>query len=278
MIAVLWSLFGAVAYGISDFVGAVAARKISAWAVALMTALGALLTSSVMTLASPGHPSSASFAWGALAGVGGGIGTTFLYRGLAAGRMGVVAPTSAVCAAALPVVVSTLTGEHPPLLAWVGILAAFPGIWLVSQDEGTSFRGPGLGDGLLAGLGFGISFVGLGHVPQSAGWSPLMAMAAVSGASIAVMAGIAGKPLISREPVVLAGLGGGVLATAAMAAFVIATSRGLVSIASVLVSLYPAFTILLAVKLLHERIHRLQRVGLALCAVAVALVAASGRG
>ena len=278
MIAVLWSLFGAIAYGISDFVGAVAARRVSPWPVALMSALGVLLTSSLMTLSAPGSPSASTFAWGAFAGVGGGIGTAYLYRGLAAGRMGVVAPISAVCAAALPVVVSTLTGERPPPLAWVGILAALPGIWMVSQEEGTSFGGAGLGDGFLAGLGFGVSFVGLGHVPQSAGWSPLMAMAAASSATIVVVARASGKPVITREPAVLAGLGGGVLATAAMAAFILATSRGLVSIASVLVSLYPAFTILLAVKVLHERVHRVQRFGLALCALAVALVAAGGRG
>ena len=278
MIAVLWSLFGALAYGISDFIGAVAARKVSAWPVALMSALGLLLASAAMTAVSPGHPTASAVAWGAFAGVGGGIGTAFLYRGLAAGRMGVVAPTSAVCAAALPVLTSTLTGEHPPFLAWVGIVAALPGIWMVSQEEGTSLGGPGLGDGFVAGIGFGISFIGLGHVPESAGWSPLIVMGAVSCASIIGMATVMGEPMLSREPMALAGLGGGVLATAAMAAFIIATSRGLVSIASVLVSLYPAFTILLAVKLLHEPIHRIQRAGLALCAVAVALVAASGRG
>ena len=278
MIAVLWSLFGALAYGISDFIGAVAARKVSAWPVALMSALGLVVTSAAMTVVVPGNPTASAIAWGAFAGVGGGIGTAFLYRGLAAGRMGVVAPTSAVCAAALPVLVSTLTGEHPPFLAWVGIVAAFPGIWMVSQEEGVSIGGPGLTDGFLAGIGFGFSFIGLGHVPQSAGWSPLIAMGAVSTASIVVMARMLRQSVLSRHPAVLGGLGGGVLATAAMAAFIIATSRGLVSIASVLVSLYPAFTILLAVKLLHERIHRIQRIGLALCAIAVALVAASGRG
>lgn len=278
MIAVLWSLFGALAYGTSDFVGAVAARRASAWPVALMSAVGALVAASAMTLASPGRPTASVLAWGAFAGIGGGVGTAFLYRGLAAARMGMVAPTSAVCAAALPVLTSTLTGEHPPLLAWLGIGLALPGIWMVSQDEDTSWGGPGLGDGLLAGVGFGISFVGLGHVPQSAGWSPLMAMAAVSAASILVMARVAGQPVVARGPVALAGLIGGVLATAAMAAFIIASSRGLVSVAAVLVSLYPAFTILLAVKLLHERVHRVQRIGLMLCALAVGLVAASGRG
>lgn len=278
MIAVLWSLFGALAYGTSDFVGAVAARKASAWPVALMSALGALLASSAMTLASPGQPSASTLAWGAFAGLGGGVGTTLLYRGLAAARMGVVAPTSAVCAAALPVLTSTLTGEHPPSLAWVGIAVALPAIWLVSQEEDASWGGPGLGDGLLAGVGFGVSFVGLGHVPQAAGWSPLMAMAGVSACSILVMAGVARQSVLIGGPVAVAGLLGGILATAAMAAFVIASSRGLVSVAAVLVSLYPAFTIMLAVRLLGERIHRRQRIGLALCAVAVALVAASGRG
>lgn len=278
MIAVLWSLFGAIAYGISDFVGAVAARKVSAWPVALMSALGALVTASLMTLVSLGHPATSDLLWGAFAGVGGGVGSTFLYRGLAAGRMGVVAPTSAVSAAALPVLTSTVTGEHPPLLAWVGIAVALPAIWLVSQDKGASWGGPGLGDGFVAGIGFGISFVGLGHVPQSAGWSPLIAMAATSACSIVLMARVAGQPVLVRSPAVLAGLAGGILSTAAMAAYIIASSRGLVSIAAVLVSLYPAVTILLAVKLLHERVHRVQRVGLALCAVAVALVTASGRG
>lgn len=278
MIAILWSLFGAVSYGVSDFIGGVVARRSSPWPVAFTSSVGAAIAATALTAVSSGTPTPMHLAWGAFAGVGGGVGTAFLYRGLSAGRIGVVAPISAVCAAALPVLVSTLTGEHPPFLAWVGIASALPGIWLVSLEEGSWVGGQGVADGLAAGLGFGISFVGLGHVPQSAGWSPLVAMGIVSAATIYAMAELAGARAISREPLVLWGLAGGVLATGAMVGFILATSRGLVSIAAVLVSLYPAFTILLAVTVLHERIRPIQRVGLGVCAGAVALVAMSGRG
>jgi len=278
MIAILWSLFGAFAYGVSDFIGGVAARKSSAWPVAFASAIGAALAAAILTVFSPGHPSAAHLLWGAFAGIGGGIGTAFLYRGLSRGRIGVVAPISAVCAAALPVLVSTLTGEHPPLLAWIGIATALPGIWMVSSEEGSWAGAQGVTDGFLAGIGFGVSFIGLGHVPQSAGWSPLIVMGAASATTVYLMAKVVGGQIISREPAALWGLAGGVLATGAMVGFIFATSRGLVSIASVLVSLYPAFTILLAVMLLHERIRPVQRIGLAVCAVAVAMVAMSGRG
>lgn len=278
MIAILWSLFGAATYGVSDFIGAVAARKSSAWPVAFVTAIGAAATAAVMAVAHPGSPSASHFAWAALAGVGGGMGVAFLYRGLAKGRMGVVAPTSAVGAAVLPVLVSTITGEHPPPLAWIGIVAALPGILLVSLEQGSSIGGPGLSDGLVAGAGFGVSFIGLGHVPESAGWWPLVITNVASAASVYLVAKALRQPVLSRQPAVYLGLVGGMLAAAAMVAFVLATSRGLVSIASVLVSLYPAVTVALAVALLHERVQRSQWLGMALCAVAVALVAASGRG
>lgn len=278
MIAILWSLLGAFTYGISDFIGAVAARKSSAWPVALITSVGATIASGVLAIAIPGSPSAAQFAWAAFAGVGGGMGIGFLYRGMSAGRMGVVAPTSAVGAAALPVVVSTLTGEHPPLLAWIGIVAALPGIWLVSAEEGSSFGSAGLADGLIAGIGFGVSFIGLGHVPQSAGWWPLTITNVASAVAILVVATALHEHAFSRQRVTYLGLVGGLLSATAMVGFVLATSRGLVSIASVLVSLYPAVTIILAVSLLHERVHRIQQAGMALCATAVVLVALSGRG
>lgn len=278
MIAILWSLLGAFTYGVSDFIGAVAARKSSAWSVALVTSVGATIASGVLAIAIPGSPSATHFAWAAFAGVGGGMGIAFLYRGMSAGRMGVVAPTSAVCAAAVPVIVSTLSGEHPPPLAWIGIAAALPGIWMVSVEGGPSLGRAGLTDGLIAGLGFGVSFIGLGHVPQSAGWWPLTITNVASAGAIVVVATALREKAFSRQPVVYLGLAGGLLSATAMVGFVLATSRGLVSIASVLVSLYPAVTIVLAVTVLHERVHRIQQVGMALCAAAVTLVALSGRG
>ncbi|HWU31827.1 MAG TPA: DMT family transporter [Marmoricola sp.] len=278
MTAILWSLLGAAAYGVSDFIGAVASRKSSAWPVAFVSSVGGAVVAALVAITLPGHPSTSHFVWAAFAGLGSGIGTAFLYRGLSTGRMGVVAPISAVAAAALPVIVSTIGGERPPILAWAGIALALPGIWFVSQEEGSTFGGSGVVDGLIAGIGFGIGFVGLGHVPQSAGWWPLTIMNLTSAVAIVLIATAMRAKVFSHEPATYFGLFGGALAVLAMIGFVLATSHGLVSIAAVLVSLYPAVTIVLAVMLLHERVHRIQHLGFALCAGAVALVAMSGRG
>ena len=88
----------------------------------------------VIGLLLPGSPAARDFAWALLAGAGSATGSIFLFRGLARGRMGLVAPISAVGAAALPVLAGVALGERPSWLAWVGVLAALPGIWLVSRE------------------------------------------------------------------------------------------------------------------------------------------------
>ena len=144
----------------------------------------------------------------------------------------------------LPVVVGLVTGERPALLTWIGIGCALPAIWLVStaaDPVDVSGRPHGMAegvtDGLLAGLGFGLLFSTLGQVPDTAGLGPL-AMAQAS------------------------------------SVFLLGTQTGLLTVASVLTSLYPAFTVLLAATLLRERIHAAQGAGLVLAAAAVVLVAA----
>jgi drug/metabolite transporter (DMT)-like permease len=280
VIAVLLALLGAVSYGVSDFIGGIVGKRASPWAVAAAGALGGASVSLVMTVVDPGHPVTADLAWGALAGIGNGSGTAFLYRGLSSGRMGVVAPVSGVLAVVIPVVVAVVTGERPGPLVWFGIVAAIPAIWLVAREPAaepdtepaSSPSGSGARDGVLAGLGFGALFACLGQVPDTAGFAPLLLNQAVAIAVIALVATKLGMPWVPRGAAwagALAGTLGGVATTA----FVVATHHGLLSVSAVLVSLYPAFTILLAALVLHERIHRLQAWGLALCGAAVVLVA-----
>src|SRR3954466_8926197 len=163
MITVLLSLGAALAYGLSDFLGGVISRRTSVWPVAMLACAGAALGTLVLALTVSGTPTGADIAWGLLAGVGSGTGTAFLYRGFAKGRMGVVAPVSAVGAALLPAALGVVTGERPSMLVWVGMVAALPGIWLVSreppadQDAGAAIAA-GLLDGILAGAGFGLLF------------------------------------------------------------------------------------------------------------------------
>jgi drug/metabolite transporter (DMT)-like permease len=271
---VVLALAAAAAYGLSDFVGGLASRRTTAWPVAFLAGVGGLLGALLLALSRDGDPSASDLAWGALSGLGSGLGSAFLYRGLAAGRMGVVAPVSAVGAAVVPVVVGVATGERPTALVWLGIVAALPGIWLVSQEpDSAGGLAAGLLDGVLAGLGFGLLFSAMGQVPESAGFWPLVVSQGTGSVAIAVTAVVLGASWRPTARSQLWGLAAGLLASAAVLCFLLATQGGLLAVAAVLTSLYPAFTVLLATLVLHERVHRAQGVGLGLCAVAVALVA-----
>jgi drug/metabolite transporter (DMT)-like permease len=274
--AVVLSLLAAVAYGLSDFVGGAASRRTTAWPVAFVGAVAAFAGAVVLALVTEGEPGRADLLWGAVAGVGTGAGGAFLYRGLAAGRMGVVAPISAVGAALLPVCVGVATGERPALLVWLGVAAAVPGIWFVSREPGgTGDLAAGILDGVLAGLGFGLLFVAMGQVPEEAGFAPLAVAQAVGIVCVAATASVLGARWVPHHPSQAWGVAAGLLSTVAVVAFLLATQAGLLTIASVVTSLYPAITIALAAVLLRERIHAAQAVGLVLCGVAVGLVAAA---
>lgn len=274
--SVLLALGSALAYGLSDFLGGLVSRHTSAWPVAFIGQVGAAVGAAVVALCVPGDPTTGDLLWGALAGVGSGTGGAFLYRGFAAGRMGVVAPVSAVGAAVLPVLVALGVGERPALLVWLGVLLALPAIWLVSREptRGTSGAAAGLLDGVLAGLGFGLLFAAMGQVPDSAGLWPVALGQVTAVVSIAVTATVLGQRWVPSQRFEAWGLLAGLLATTAVVLFLLATQSGLLTVAAVLTSLYPAFTVLLAATVLREHIHRAQAIGLVLSGVAVALVAA----
>lgn len=280
MVVVL-SLGCALAYGLSDFIGGLLSRRISPWAVAVVGQTAATVLTLALALAVGGQPTAGDWAWSVLAGVGSGAGAAFLYRGLGAGSMSVVAPVSALFAALVPVGVAVLTGERPATVTWLGVACALPAIWLVSRvddhpDAAPAGRGRGaeLVDGLLAGLGFGILFSALGQVPQSAGFGPLALTQAVGIVATIALAVALGASWVPRGRVAGQAVIVGVLGTGATVLFLLATQTGLLTVAAVLASLYPASTVLLAALTLHERIGRGQGIGLALAAVAVGLVAA----
>jgi drug/metabolite transporter (DMT)-like permease len=281
--AVLLALFSAFAYGLSDFVGGLVSRRVSAWPVAVVGQLSATVCTAAVALSVQGSPRGQDFTWALLAGVGSGLGTGFLYRGFAAGRMSVVAPVSAVGAAVVPVVAGALGGERLSVVVWAGIAVALPGIWLVSstteelpaEGAGTTRASlaEGVLDGVLAGLGFGVLFAALGQVPQEAGLWPLALAQAVSLPAVVLLAVGLGAAWLPRRRHTWWALAAGPLGASATGAFLLATHQGYLTVAGVITSLYPASTVLLAALVLHERVHRAQAVGLGLCAVAIALVA-----
>lgn len=273
MTAVLLALASAAAYGTSDFVGGVTSRRASPWQVAVVGVsvggLWAVLAAALL----PGSATPGDLAWGALAGVGNGLGGAFLYRGLARGRMGVVGPVSAVGAALLPVAVGVVLGERPGPLVWLGIAVALPGIWCVAREPGAGRLDAGLLDGLLAGAGFGLLFAALGQVPEGAGLWPV-AVSQLTGvvAVVALAAGLRQPWLPRTATPVLGGAATGSLSILAVVGFLLATQRGLLAVSAVLASLYPAVTVLLARGFLAERLHPTQVGGLLACGGAVVLV------
>jgi uncharacterized membrane protein len=287
--AILLALGSALAYGVSDFIGGIASRRTSAWAIAVAgTSTSAVCTSLAALVVSAGA-SPTSLTWGAVAGLGGGMGTGFLYRGFAVGRMSVVAPVSAVGAAVVPVLAGVATGERPSLVVWIGVVVAMPGIWLVSSapehpgssdpDSNRAATGrwglpEGLIDAVLAGIGFGLLFAALGQVPHSAGLWPLALSQLVAVPTVVLTATLLRGQWVprGRRPVGLGALSGA-LGASATGSFLLAAQHGFLTVAGVLASLYPATTVVLAALVLRERIHRSQGIGLGLCALAIALVA-----
>ena len=280
--SIVLALVSAFSYGLSDFIGGIVSRRVSAWPVAVVGQLSSIICTCAAALFVDGSPQSQNFLWALLAGVGSGVGTGFLYRGFASGRMSVVAPISAVGAAVVPVLAGALSGERLSLLVWLGIVLALPGIWLVSStaeelpDGPTSRRASlaeGVLDGILAGLGFGVLFAALGQVPEEAGLWPLALVQAVSLPAVVVLAVALGAAWLPRQRATWWALLAGPLGASATLAFLLATQSGFLTIAGVLASLYPATTVLLAAVVLHEKVHRAQGVGLGLCALAIGFVA-----
>jgi drug/metabolite transporter (DMT)-like permease len=273
-VAIVLSLLSALAFGFSDFLGGIFSRRVSPWQVAVVGQSSAGVFALLAAFVVGGSPTAHDLWFGVLAGFGGGFGAAFLYRGLSTARMGVVAPLSAIGTALIPVAVGVATGDRPSTTVVIGIVLAFPAIALISRvaDADPSHRG-GVLDGVLAGLGFGLLFVCFGQVGDDAGLLPL----AVS--QVASVTGVVATAMVLRQAWIPRSRGAwwavvmGPLSVIAQGAFIYASHYGLLSVVSVISSLYPASTVLLAMVVLREKILRWQAVGLIAAAVAVALVA-----
>lgn len=278
-IGIVLALMAAVGYGAADFIGGLSARRVSVWVVAVAGQLAGGLAMLVVGLGLLGRPQVADFAWALMAGLGSAVGTVFLYRGMARGRMGVVAPVSGVGAALVPVFIGFWLGERPGTLTWVGVLAALPGIYFVSREvvDGTGRSWGAIADGALAGLGFGLLFVALAQVPESAGVVPLAANQGVGAVVTVLAARLLHQSWIPQDRAGrrAAGWGalGGLVGAAGTAAFLLASHRADLVVVGVLASLYPAVTVLLAATVLREPFRLSQGLGLLVCGISVGMVA-----
>jgi drug/metabolite transporter (DMT)-like permease len=216
----------------------------------------------------------------ALLGVGGGIGgmvgVIVMYSLMARAPMNIISPVTAVLAAVVPVAFGVIVGERPHASAWIGIALGLIAVVLVSHTPDDHPHGP-VGTRVLllaclSGLGFGVYFICLARANHDSGLWPLVISRLTSAALIIPLARRTGAMVRIRGRVLALAVLAGVLDASANLFFLLASRHGLLSLASVITSLYPAMTVLLAVLLLHEHTGRLQQVGLALAAGSIVLI------
>jgi drug/metabolite transporter (DMT)-like permease len=279
---VLLALASAACYGAADFLGGLTSKRANTLAIVVVSQLaGLLLLLIAFPLLPASSPSTMDYVWGAVAGLTGGTGVALLYRALAIGVMAVVAPTTAVCAVVIPVLVAVGLGERPSLVAVAGIVLAIIAIALVSQSEHPepALHGERADSGtsaftlaLLSGVAIGFFFVALARTSAEAGLWPLIAARAVSVGLFATMALLTSQPLRLWGRTLGIVIAGGSLDMLANLLYMIATRSGPLSVVVTLASLSPASTVLLARVVLHERLSRRQWVGIVCAMAAVVMI------
>jgi drug/metabolite transporter (DMT)-like permease len=275
-VAILLAALCAVTYGLADYAGGRASRSVASTIVTLLGQATSLVLV-VLGLAIIGTPiaSAHDLWWGAAGGAAGGLALIAFYRALSRGAMSVVAPTTAVISAILPVIVGLALGERPSGEAVVGIIVACLAVALVSGAIGTRHHETKFSTVMLAaaaGVGFGFIFVAFARTADDSGLWPLVSARAASLPVVAIVVGATRPSRGALRSVIWLVVASGVLDMAANMFYLEASHRGLLSIVAVISSMYPVSTVCLAFGLDHERVSKTQAVGLAFAATALALV------
>ena len=277
------ALLSAVFIGSADFVGGLASRTANGVRVATFVAIMGLPLAFVVSLAyGAEHLGLDDVIWSVLAGIVVAVGIGCFYIGMGRGLISVVAPIAAVTGAVIPVVYGLGRGERPSELALIGLVVAFAAVAVVSLAQSEQHPETTVGVdrhvialALASGLFFGLFYITLSRVSDEAGLWPVTITRAAASVVLVILSLILTRGLLGgvvrlwRTVLLIA-----ILEVSAMVPLLLALQRGPVAIASVLASLYPVTTVLLAAFVLRERLSRLQYVGVACALISVALVSA----
>ena len=276
--AALLALASAVTWGTADFSGGFVSRRVPTIPVTVISQAAGFAALLVTVALVGGGIDRRSFEIGILSGLGGGAGLAAFYKALSLGTMSIVSPITA-CGAIVPFAISIATGERPSGIAIAGAVLALGGAVLASAEERKA-EAPNRGRAVLlavvaaVALGLFTYFLGLGSREGSA-LSTLTGARVGSLSLLLLLAAGRRESLLVGRRWILPIVGIGLLDTAANALFALASRHGLLSLVSVLGSLYPVMTIALAYVILHERLSRIQLAGVA---AALAGVAAMSTG
>lgn len=269
------ALASAAFYGMGDFTGGLATKRLPIWTVMMWSQLAGLFLLAVGLLVVPAESVTATdVLFGGLAGLAGFLGLVILYQALAGGTMSVVAPITGATGAAIPVIVDVVGGSPLSNMDWIGIGLAIGAVVLLGLEltvKGLSARTFLLA--IVAGAAFAAFFIAFAQADEASGLWPV---AASRGASVPVAILIAWRFGAARRPDrgdvgLVASVG--LLDMAANLLILLSLQRGSLAVTSVLSSLYPAVTVLAAVVFLHERPSATQQSGIGLALLAVVALA-----
>jgi drug/metabolite transporter (DMT)-like permease len=272
MRSIALALGASLTWGFADFFGPLKGRTLGALRALVYVQVGGLVVIALIVGIRGKGPEHLGALLAIPAAISGTLGLYAYYRGMAVGAMSIVAPIAGI-SAAVPVVFGIATGDRPSAWQWLGIAAALGGVFLASREPGKGRRvAAGVGLALLAAIGFGGYFPPM-HAAGVADfwWASLifrMTSASVVFAVVAIKRPSLAAPPVQVSILALIGIGdmlGNLL-------FAAASTSGLVSITSVLASLYPIVTVVLARLVLKERVARSQEAGIALTLAGVALI------
>jgi uncharacterized membrane protein len=272
------ALLSATGYGVSDFVGGLASRRVAALRVVLVSYPVALVLLTGLAVVVGGHVSTPAIVWGGLCGITQAFGVWSFYAALGEGPMSLVSPLTAILVAGVPVVAGVALGERPSGLAYAGIGLALVAVFLVSRDvrdgESTPHRFTTKVAWLTvgAGLAFGLNFVVIDQAPVDARLWPLVFARLSASLLVVVVAAISGNLVAPTGVPLRLALTAGLLDTISNVSMLLALHASMLSLASVMISLYPAVTVGLALLVLQEKVTRWQLAGMVLALASVGMI------
>jgi drug/metabolite transporter (DMT)-like permease len=270
-------LAAALAWGAGDFGGGLASRRVPVYGVVLLSqATGFVMSFAAATIRDESFPTGSDLVVCTIAGALGAFGITMLYRGLAIGRMGIVAPVTGVLAAMIPVVAGFLIEGVPPPLVLVGIVIAVAAVIMVSRVADETGGRAGLAEALTGGTAIGLFGVAISQLSPGDVFADLAVIRLVQGVLVAAAVLVTRSAWRPGSSLLLPLIIIGILDTAGNGFYLAAVQTGQLAIASVLSAMYPVATVVLAAVVLREPVTRDHTIGIVLAAAAIALIGAGG--
>ena len=274
MFAAALALAAAASWGVGDFLGGLKSRSLNPVAILIVAQpIGLTLLAIWVAVRGQGPPGS-EVLWACLAAVLGTTGLIAFYKGMAAGALSIVAPIAGA-GAAIPVIWGLAHGDHPSGYQELGFAAALIGVVLASFERRPEAArlAAGVGWAVIAMLAFGAYYIPM-HEASHGDFLWAAFVFRLTSTTLIAAAWLVLRPPSARRAdlPVLASIG--ILDTGGNVFFAAASAKGLVSVVSILASLYPVVTVLLARAVLHERVHRSQELGIALALAGIVLISA----